>query len=195
MDFIPILVPTVPTVEKFHKYLLEIEANRQYTNFGPLSRLLINRLAEYFGVPSNHVVLAANATLAIQGALETADTSQDAIWEIPSWTFTATASACLLSRRKFKFVDVDRDGRAIFDNQASCVVDVLPFGAEPRLSTIPAGIETLIMDAAASIDSLEQIQLPTNIKVGIIVSLHATKLLPAGEAGVFNKRSRVGREI
>ena len=185
MDFIPILVPTVPVVEKFHKYLLEIEANRQYTNFGPLSRLLIDRLAEYFEVPSNHVVLAANATLAIQGAIETADTPQDTIWEIPSWTFTATASACLLSRKKFRFVDVDNDGRALFDNQAGCVVDVLPFGAGPRLSNIPEGVETLIVDAAASIDSLERIQLPSGIKVGIIVSLHATKLLPAGEGGVF----------
>ncbi len=185
MDLIPILVPTVPTIEKYHKYLLDIEANRQYTNFGPLSKLLVNRLADYFEIPSNHLVLAANATLAIQGAMATADCSQDVIWEIPSWTFTATASASVLSRRKFKFIDVDNNGRAVFDSKTVCAVDVLPFGAGPSFSRIPENVKTLIVDAAASIDSLKQIQIPGKMKVGIIVSLHATKLLPAGEGGVF----------
>lgn len=185
MDFIPILIPKVPTFEKFHPYLLAIEAKKQYSNFGPLSRLLINRLAEYFEVPSDHVVLAANATLAIQGAMETADASRKETWEIPSWTFTATASAALFSRHNFKFVDVDDEGRAIFGNDATCVVDVLPFGAQPRFSKIPEYIKTLVVDAAASIDSLHRIKLPTTRKVGIIISLHATKLLPAGEGGVF----------
>jgi dTDP-4-amino-4,6-dideoxygalactose transaminase len=185
MDFIPILVPTVPSVEKFLPYLLKIEANKQYTNFGPLSKLLTSRLGDYFGVSAENVVLAANATLALQGAMETAETSKEATWEVPSWTFTATASAAVLSQVKFKFVDVDDNGRAQFSGAATCAVDVLPFGAGPRFAEIPANIETLIVDAAASIDSLQQIKLPSNMRVGLIVSLHATKLLPAGEGGIF----------
>lgn len=185
MDLIPILIPSVPSAEKIYPYLLEIETNRQYTNFGPLSIRLIGRLSEYFGLPSTSVVLSANATLAIQGALETANVGAESIWEIPSWTFTATASAAVQSKTQFRFVDVSNDGRAIFSDNANCVLDVLPFGGKTRFAQISKNVKKIIVDAAASIDSLKNIQFPSNVSVGIIVSLHSTKLLPAGEGGVF----------
>ena len=60
--------PRLPTAEAILPYLLEIDRNRWYTNFGPLVRRFEQRLAEHFGVDPARVVCVANCTLGIATA-------------------------------------------------------------------------------------------------------------------------------
>ena len=46
------------------------------------------------------------------------------------------------------------------------------------------------MDAAASFDALKKVKIPDGIPIAILISMHATKSLPAGEGGIFLTNSR-----
>ena len=187
---IPILIPQVPTFPDFQKYLLKIDQGKIYSNFGPLSIELGGTLASYFGVEEWQIQTVANATLGLQGALMTAEDSRQLNWGIPSWTFTATASACEMSRVSYEFLDIDENWCVQEAEGFNAVLDVLPFGDEMQLSRFSKKVKRIVVDAAASFDSLKAIQLPTDIPVGIIVSLHATKLIAAGEGGIFITNDR-----
>ncbi len=45
---IPLMIPELPTLEVLTPYLRRIDQNRWYSNFGPLSRELEERLAATF---------------------------------------------------------------------------------------------------------------------------------------------------
>jgi dTDP-4-amino-4,6-dideoxygalactose transaminase len=64
-------------------------------------------------------------------------------------------------------------------------VDVLPFGDDLAIDRLPGKIELVVVDAAASFDALKLLEFKSSKRVGIVISLHATKLLGAGEGGVF----------
>ena len=182
---IPVLVPTVPNYRRLKKYLKKIDRNRTYSNFGPLNSSLITRASEYFSVSEELIQTCTNATVAIEGAIRTSGAKDD-VWELPSWTFAATASALLNSNSKGRFVDVDSDSwRANFNPTARNLLDVLPFGDNLALDRIPKSTNRIVVDAAASIHSLEDCRLEFDKPVAIIISLHATKSLPAGEGALF----------
>jgi dTDP-4-amino-4,6-dideoxygalactose transaminase len=84
-----------------------------------------------------------------------------------------------------QFVDVDMNQRAVFSEEARCVIDVLPFGEAPDWTRHQSERRTIVVDAAASFDACQSFDFPERHKVGVMVSLHATKSLPAGEGGVF----------
>lgn len=166
-------------------YLDLIDESRIYSNFGPLNNLLINRLADYFNVHTTSLVTVANATLGIQGAILTSGISNLEEWALPSWTFTATAAAVANSNVEPHFFDVDEEWRLKCDHEIKNMVDVLPFGLDLNLNRIPSSVQCIVVDGAASFDSLRNLSLPKDKKIAIIVSFHATKLLPGGEGGVF----------
>lgn len=182
---IPILVPMVPRYKSLKKYLKRIDEVRTYSNFGPLNSDLIHRLSVFLNVPERNIQTAANATLALEGAIRTSDASKT-IWELPSWTFVATAHSALNAGVEFRFVDVSSDSwRAEFSDEARNVIDVLPFGENLDLERIPPQVETIVVDGAASIAALRNCGVPSTRKFGVVVSLHATKSLPAGEGAFF----------
>ena len=182
---IPILVPEVPLADKLMPYLKDIDENKIYSNFGPLNQRLKDRLGKYTGVKSENIATCSNATLAIQGLMQT-DPKDSHEWSMPVWTFTATAAAALNSGRSVKFVDTRANWRADFgENRVfhHSLLDVAPFGDSINLASIDT-CESLIIDAAPSFDAVAQIKLHTKFPVAIVISLHATKLMPAGE-GAF----------
>ena len=182
---IPVLVPMVPRYQSLKKYLKRIDEVRTYSNFGPLNSELIHRLSAFLNVPETNIQTAANATLALEGAIRTSDSSKT-MWELPSWTFVATAHSARNAGISFSFVDVSADSwRAEFSDQIKNVVDVLPFGDALDLERIPSQVEAIVVDGAASIAALRNCGLPTSRKFGVVVSLHATKSLPAGEGAFF----------
>lgn len=182
---IPLLVPRVPTADQIYPYLLEIDSNQVYSNNGPLSRRLVSRLASYFGINEENITTLSNATLAIEGALFTSP-SKSKEWDIPSWTFTATPAAALNAERQIRFVDVDRDWRAIPEPGTRNLIDVLPFGSKLDLDRLKSySLDCILVDAAASFDALRNIQLKSDTPVGVVVSMHATKIFSAGEGGIF----------
>ena len=182
---IPVLVPMVPRYRSLKKYLKRIDEVRTYSNFGPLNSELIHRLSVFLNVPERNIQTAANATLALEGAIRTSDTSKT-MWELPSWTFVATAHSARNAGISFSFVDVSADSwRAEFSDEARNVIDVLPFGDNLDLERISPQVETTVVDGAASIAALRNCGLPSTRKFGVVVSLHATKSLPAGEGAFF----------
>ena len=176
--------PTFPSSDKIATYIDEATRTGQFSNNGPLVGRLEGRLAHHFGVPSIQTALCSSGTTALEGALATIDAGNFS-WDLPAWTFTATPGAVLRSGNKARFVDVDASQRAIFDSSAPLAIDVLPFGTGPDWKRLGAPRQTVLVDAAASFDACKDFVFPKGVKVGVIVSLHATKSLPAGEGGVF----------
>ena len=188
-EVIRVLVPKVPEFKSYKKYLKQIDERKIYSNFGPLNNLLVERLAEYFGVSPENVCSVANATLGIQGLIETLHLSKEnAEWFLPSWTFTATATALAKTGSMATFVDIDHEWRAKFPERAEYLIDVAPFGDSINLSRLGQR-KAVIVDAAPSFDSLRKVNFGTAFPIAVVVSLHATKLLPAGEGGIVISNS------
>jgi dTDP-4-amino-4,6-dideoxygalactose transaminase len=182
---IPVYVPSLPTYKKLEKYLAKIDASHHYSNFGPLETEVRERFSEYLGLPLTNIVTCANATLGLEGTLETNQSSD--LWHLPSWTFSATASAVLRTKSKGRFKDVDDDWRVLINTESKNLIDVLPFGQAvgPNERYQSPALKNLVIDAAASFDSLRDINMPKNIAACGVISFHATKVMPAGEGGLF----------
>jgi len=184
---IPIFVPKLPTVEDFLPYLREIELARNYSNFGPIVLRLHSELAKYFGVQVNQVVTLGNATLALEGAIQTSS-NKATRWLSPSWTYAATNLALERCGVEYKFGDVDQDWRLIPDSSYSAIMDVCPFGDALALQRFTNPNQTILVDAAASFPALKdcgKVISDHNGPVGIVVSFHPTKVVPGIEGGVF----------
>lgn len=182
-DAVPLMRPVLPPPEKLEPRLRVMHQQGWFSNFGPMSRELEAEVARRLEVSPDHVVSVANATLGLVGALATARASR---WSLPSWTFTATAAAVMLSGRDARFLDVDEktwwmrppvhEGRA-----SEGVLTVAPygvgFGAEVWCG------DDVIVDAAASLGADHRLDAmpPTGV---VVYSMHATKVLGAGEGGI-----------
>lgn len=183
-NLIKVFEPYPPKIKEVKSYLRQIEKNNWYTNFGPLHDELVIKFSQYFNIPSNQIVLFPNATLAIVGAISVLNLKNKR-WLVPSWTFAATPSAVVLGGGKPFFVDIDEEWRAKLNRKNGNLIDVLPFGDSLRETLIDTSGNYQIIDGAASFDSLKEIKFPSNKSVGVVVSLHATKLMSTGEGGVF----------
>jgi dTDP-4-amino-4,6-dideoxygalactose transaminase len=180
------LIPTMPTTDQLLPYLRKIDDSRWYSNFGPLNSELVSRLAKYFEVAEEEVCLISNATLGLQAIAELMDVKPDIYIDLPSFTFAASPSSLISAGRNFRFLDVDEEMRCIPAPDSRVIMDVLPFGESIRHETWMNSLEFLMIDAAASFDALKSVG--RNISFGcdyaIVLSLHATKLIGAGEGGV-----------
>lgn len=178
--------PRMPRAEDIQPYLQQIDESGIYSNFGPLSSKLISRLAEYFGAPEDCVVLMSNATLALYGSLYIlSENGAGKHLVMPSWTFTASASAAVLAGLEVEFEDVDDQWRVKSKPDDQFILDVLPFGEGLRdESTSLIKEKWRVIDGAASFDALHRAATHLSEKSILVVSMHATKLLGAGEGGV-----------
>lgn len=188
-ESIRVFRPFLPPTAAIAAYMEKAAERAQYSNGGPLVTDLEARLAAHFGVDPDQVAVCSSGTTALEGAVATSAVDTQAVWEVPAWTFTATPGAVLRVGNPAHFVDVDDAQRALFGSAAPQGIDVLPFGAGPYWSRrhLP---RTLIVDAAASFDACENFAFPGRSPAGVIVSMHATKSLPAGEGGVFFSNDR-----
>lgn len=181
---IPVFLPVFPSSEKIGFYIDEATRSGQFSNGGPLVTRLEERLAGHFNIPASRVAMCSSGTAALEGALATVSSAGSPV-HLPSWTFTATPGSALRAGLQPTFVDVDESQRADFPADTSLAVDVLPFGARADWYRSGAPRQTVLVDAAASFDACRDFAFPEDRKVGVIVSLHATKALPVGEGGVF----------
>ena len=191
---IPVMRPRLPDADALLPYLRRIDANRWYSNFGPLGQELEIRLAEHWRVGPGCVLPLVNATLGLAVALTACGAESGSLCLMPSWSFVATAHAAGNAGLVPFFADVDAASGALTPDIAAAAVDaapgpvgavmpVYPFGAPidvagwerfRRRTGIP-----VVIDAAAAFDSLRPSELPQ------VVSLHATKVFPAGEGAVL----------
>jgi len=191
--------PKLPDIDAIAPYLRRIDENRYYSNFGPLVSELEERLAERLGLSEKCVVTVSNATTGLIAALaaKVKDTQRNvndgpAYCLMPSWTFVATLHAVLAVGLEPYLVDVDADSWALTPERAEeamshvpgqpvAVVPVCPFGRPVDMAewddfAARTGL-TVVVDAAAGFDKA------TAGASLSVVSLHATKVLAAGEGG------------
>lgn len=181
---IPVMKPKLASFEDASKYLREIDSRRIYTNYGPLIKELERRYAEYFDIKSEHVVVLANATLAIQGCIEI---SQAEEWAVPNFTFAATAHAVLIAGKNLQLVEVGEsdwkmDLKYVEPNKVG-LLPVIPFGGPVNTSDY-AEFDHVIIDAAASLGAPTPNLKSFSDEHFIVYSLHATKVLGAGEGAI-----------
>ena len=184
---IPVMQPQLPQVYVLSRYLQRIDDARIYSNFGPLYHELVQTLAEYFGVSDGQVALLANGTLALQAAIETVGDIGDT-WVIPSYTFVATGQAVIAARRCIHFADVSETTWAIPPIErpfARGQVVVAPFGDKPQLRDWRKISCYKVFDAASCFDACKGIGTELDDSSIVMISLHATKPLPAGEGAVL----------
>lgn len=190
---LPLMRPRLPNAAALLPYLTEIDGNRWYANFGPLESRLEQRLAAMLGLANGQVTGLANGTVALALALAEAADGRAGYCLMPSFTFVATAQAALAAGLKPWFLDVDRDSWALspdavraalsaVDGPVAAVLPVAPFGGPMDASawddlSAETGIP-VVLDAAAGFDGARIGRAP------VMVSLHATKPLAAGEGAI-----------
>lgn len=196
---IPLMRPLLPTADKILPYLQEIDANRWYTNFGPLAFRFEERLAELFGVPTSALMTAANGTSALSVLLRAMNVEPGSICVVPSWTFAATVGAAIEVGMVPHFVDVNEQSWIIepeelkqqlklIPGKVGAVIVVSAFGAPVSVSawdafTAETGIPVII-DAAAAFDTVLRVPDTKLGQTPVMVSMHATKPFGIGE-GAF----------
>lgn len=183
---IPIFKSNLPRPESWLDYLEIAYRNSKFSNFGEVSHLVEQRVAEFLGIPALNVVTCVNATQALTGAISTAAQNQ-LKWTVPSWTFTATPSSMISANKEFFFSDIDDDWRISLTGRNVNVVDVLPFGEGvdvQRLESLCAG--EIVIDGAASFDALRFSNLNSiKRRFALVVSFHPTKFPAGPEGAVF----------
>lgn len=205
---LPVFRPLLPSIKELSPILSRIDANRYYTNNGPLVIEFEERLAAAFGVSPDQVITSSNCTMGLVQALRarlSADVASEALCIVPSWTFVATPAAVMLANLQPFFADVSATtwaldpehvarlvvGLRAAGKTVAAVMSVAPFGAPADVAgwedfEARTGIPVVI-DAAASFDAMTHPGKPSVASVShipVVVSLHATKAFGIGEGGV-----------
>ena len=194
---IPVARPLLPSAEAIRPYLERIDAARIYSNFGPLARELQARLARHSGLSPDCAVSAANGTVALTATLTARTGGAQGTCLLPSWTFCASAHAVIAAGLKPHFLDVDPRSWRLTPELAEqalgqiddvrAVMPVAPLGAPVDVApwedfTTRTGIPVVI-DAAAAFAGQRAGDVP------VVISLHATKILGAGEGAIVLARN------
>ena len=193
---IQVAKPRLPNAASLLPYLEQIDRNAWYANHGPLALAFQARLADHWGVTPHDVVLVANATVGLTLLLRASGARPGSLCLMPSWTFAASAGAVRAAGLIPHFVDVSPDTWApdpavilslAKRHEVGAILIVSPFGAPLDL---PAWDEVqhatgipVIIDGAASFDTLRQGGPMPPGRCPIAVSLHATKVFGVGEGG------------
>jgi dTDP-4-amino-4,6-dideoxygalactose transaminase len=161
---IKVLVPKMPTADDLVPYMDRIDAARWYTNFGPLEIELRERLERKYGA---HVVTVSSCTAGLELVYRQEYEYPHRI-ELPALTFSATIHA---AERAF---NINEKGYGWW---SFCDVDPLTWTA-PSVAGFGAPVDGPVVDAAAAFG--EQKVAPHQT---CVFSLHATKMVGAGEGG------------
>ena len=175
--------PSAVKAEFLLPRLQSISESGIFSNRGPQVVELESRLAKWLDVRESHLVVTSNATVALTVA---AALSPSMSWDVPAWSFPATALAPLLIGKDVTFVDIDPDTWLVVDERSDSstgLMNVIPFGGSLDQSAWAYPGELLI-DAAASLATR-----PSGLKTlpgsaAVIFSLHATKTMGGAEGGV-----------
>jgi dTDP-4-amino-4,6-dideoxygalactose transaminase len=214
---VPAMRPLLATADRVLPYLRRIDAQRIYSNYGPLVQEFDVRLGTHFGTAPGTVTSASSGLAALVGAILGSvgrATAARPLAVVPSYTFIATATAVELCGFQPVLADVDADTwqldpaqvRAAIDlERVGLVVPVAPYGrpvvqAPWQDFTRATGIPVVI-DGAACFDTLA-----ADVDAGglgalpVALSFHATKTLGVGEGGAVvctdaELLDRIGRAL
>lgn len=199
---IALLQPDMPNAEQLLPWLQRIDAERWYTNFGPLVQLLEQSLMEWLeqNSPASqkalHVCTTSTGTSALALAFNALDLPKGSRVLLPAFTFPATGLVLLRAGLKPVFTDVSADNwlltpaiarQACQHMQIDAVLPVATFGCPQDVaawdhfvldSQIP-----VVIDAAAAMG-----QQGVGEHSLVAFSMHATKAFGIGEGGLLAAR-------
>lgn len=196
-DAIPVMRPQLPRAEALLPYLHRVDEARYYSNHGQLVRELERRLDEHFSTPHGANALSANGTVALSAALLAVGGKPGQRCLLPAWTFVGSAAAVYAANMEPYFVDVDEatwmldpgaiEARADLDGVGAVMVvsafgapvDVAAWDAFTQRTSIP-----VIIDCAASFDTVASMPQARPGRSPIMISLHATKAFGVGEGAI-----------
>jgi dTDP-4-amino-4,6-dideoxygalactose transaminase len=189
--------PRLASFEEIAPFLKRIDHNNIYSNRGPLVCELEEAYSRFLDIDKELVVALSNATQAIQGLISI---SKNNDWVVPDYTFSATGLAVLNSNRNLYICDVSLSDWKI-DTKLICgektsfgIIPVMPFGApvdfEPYIN-----FDDVIIDAAASLGSTRPTFSRMKKDWAVVYSLHATKVLGAGEGAIVVCGNRPQAEL
>ena len=190
--------PTIPDRETLHARLDQMLDARRLTNDGPFVKEFEARLGRLNG--DVEVVAVCNATVGMQLLLKALDPKGEAI--LPSFTFIATAHACLWEGLEPVFVDVERDthtidpecvARQVTDSTAA-IIGVHLWGRMCRVRELEAiahdrGVP-LVFDAAHALGCTYEGVPMGRLGTASVVSFHGTKFVQSLEGGAIFTRDR-----
>jgi dTDP-4-amino-4,6-dideoxygalactose transaminase len=197
---VPAMRPLLATADRVLPYLRRIDAQRIYSNYGPLVQEFEVRLGTHFGTAPGTVASASSGLAALVGAILGSvgrATAARPLAVVPAYTFIATATAVELCGFEPVLADVDADTwqlgaehvRAAADlDRVGLVVPVAPYGrpvaqAPWREFAAATGIPVVI-DGAACFDTLTADGDTAGLgELPVALSFHATKTLGVGEGG------------
>lgn len=180
-----------PPWDDYEKMFHSIFKCRYYTNQGPLADLLESRLADYLQV--RHVVCVTNATIGLKMAAEGLGIKGRVI--LPSFTFIATAQSLLWNNLVPVFCDVDRETHYLDFNHlerllrrgANAVLPVNLWGGAYDMERIHALAQRydipFYFDSAHGMGCVTRGRPLGGFGNAEVFSMHATKVLSAGEGG------------
>lgn len=192
-EWVPLLVPDMPSPQDLMPWLDRMHAARHYSNFGPLVDELEAEFARRFEVSFENLTTVANATLGLELVLQALDLPAGSRILLPAFTFVATATAILRAGHTPIIADVDSGNwmltpdiaaEACARTQVDAVMPVATFGMPHDMQAwqqfeAQFGLPVVI-DAAASYGS----QWLKGARGTLVFSLHTTKSLPAAEGGL-----------
>lgn len=204
MKKITLLVPRMPNAAQLAPYLEQIDKNKYYTNFGPLSRQLEERVRTEVYADSTcegYVTTVSNCTVGLELALQASGLNPGARVLLPTLTFVATATAIIRVGMVPVFADVDPASWTLTPEIAArhmesvdAVIPVSTYGYAHDTAAWDALAEAtgkpVIIDAAGAYGNQR-----AGRRVDVVFSFHATKSFGAGEGGVVVSPSveRIGR--
>jgi dTDP-4-amino-4,6-dideoxygalactose transaminase len=203
------LRPELPPRDAVERYLELAHDARWFSNNGPCSRLLADRLSARIG-QDVHCVPVASGTLGLMVALRAlTEHAPPGATEVvmPSFTYIAVLSAVVWAGLEPVFCDVDPEHwhmspdrlEGVIEERGSSLACLLPcstFGTAPPLSIRArweelgreAGLPVLV-DSASGFGSLDEGGMELGAQGDAeVFSFHATKPLAIGEGGAISTR-------
>lgn len=183
-ELIPVAKAIGPNLDAAYRYMGVSYDVGQFSNFGPLVKMLERRLAQRLGVTEGQVVVFSSATTAISAALASSGASYV---RLPDLSFVATLSAVRQAGLAPVIEDVQEpnwilDSPPLLD-EGFVNLPVLPFGAVDNRLVETSRPYPQVIDAAASLGGDWNLSRMAD-NISITFSFHATKPLGAGEGGV-----------
>lgn len=192
-EWVPLLVPDMPSPQVLMPWLERMHAARHYSNFGPLVRELESEFARRLDMPMDGLTTVSNATLGLELVLQALDLAPGSRVLLPAFTFVATATAVARAGHVPVLADVDPDCWLLTPDIARAACAVIPVDAVLPVATfgMPHDMQAwqqfeldtglpVVIDAAAAYGS----QWLQGTQGTLVFSLHTTKSLPAGEGGL-----------
>jgi dTDP-4-amino-4,6-dideoxygalactose transaminase len=199
------VVPDMPSADELLPYLRRIDANRWYSNFGPLVAEFENRLTAHLtsldtikNAGPISLISVTSCYHALQAGLQSMHLPHAARVLLPSVTFPACPLAVRHAGAEPVLADVDGETwqltpaiarKIVASTEIHAVMPVAVYGVPVPADEWDAFVEEtgipVIIDAAAA---LEAQSIPRRCLVAH--SLHATKPFSIGEGGVLISRNR-----